>query len=299
MDFATPTSKEEMYTILREIFNYYRTVQGTFERQPLVPLELERMEYTAPTENELKLIAEKKVAASHKREILKRKDNLTAKIEMIDTKIAQAEENLQKETEEIKKLYSESARKIEVQSMKNGLVRSGIVVDKLAALEVEKNKKILEINSEKNELITEYESQKTYLQNQIDSCESYYQEIHDDEVAKVLEELKEESKKTEREVFEYNNGLDEKEQRYDNQIIKHNASVELRYLEISSVQFSKNQLIDMGYYEDVIECVTSYYNTLSPLNAYREVAADTKIKVYLEDYYSQVLAAYESLADVS
>jgi len=299
MDFVNPTTKEQMYQTLIDIFNHYRTINGVFERQPINPLVLTRMEYNPPTDEELTARAEKMVASSNKREILKRKDQLVAKIEMLDTKITNAEKSSQSEIEEVEKLYSESARKVELQSMKNGLVGSGIVVDKLTALEDSKNQRIAKINADKNNLISEYESEKTYLTTQLETCENYYAEIHEDDVKKAFEELKEEREKTIRQVFEYNNALDEKEQRYENQTIKHIISTELRYLEVSSLTFNKNQLIEMGYYEDVINCVMSYYNTLDPFDAYTEVVGDTKIKVYLEDYYTQVLAAYASLAGVS
>lgn len=296
MQFTMPTTKEEMHATLEVIFEHYRTIHGTFISQPLAPLELARMEYTPPTDQELLEKAERIVAADHKREVLKRKDDLTAKLQMLNTKIEDAQTAALKEIEEVEKLYAESARKVELQSMKNGLVGSGIVVDKLTSLEEGKNQKIADINAQKNGLVADYNSQKMYTQNQIDSCETYYEQIHEDEVAKALDELKEQREKTVRQVFEYNSGQDEKEQRYENQIIKHNASVELRYLEISGLHFSKNQLIEMGYYKDVMACVMGYYNTLEPLTAWREVAADETIKIYLEDYYEQVLVGYESLA---
>ncbi|MBQ7348506.1 MAG: hypothetical protein IJW47_00785 [Clostridia bacterium] len=46
MAFPTPTTKEEMFSILKDIFYYYRVKRAEFEEIVLVPLSLKRMEYT-------------------------------------------------------------------------------------------------------------------------------------------------------------------------------------------------------------------------------------------------------------
>ena len=73
-------------------------------------------------------------------------------------------------------------------------------------------------------------------------------------------------------------------------------SLWLRYLDISSGEFTKDQLTDMGYYRDVIKCVTSYYDTLEPLEAYQDITAEKELAIYLDDYYQNVIYTYKMLA---
>ena len=53
----------------------------------------------------------------------------------------------------------------------------------------------------------------------------------------------------------------------------------------------------MGYYQDVIDCVCAYYDTLSAVAAYQGIAHDTRAAIYLEDYYANVVYMYRTLAN--
>ena len=53
----------------------------------------------------------------------------------------------------------------------------------------------------------------------------------------------------------------------------------------------------MGYYTDAINCVCAYFDTLSALTAYQQIAHDTKVAIYLDDYYSNVVYMYKTLAN--
>ena len=105
-----------------------------------------------------------------------------------------------------------------------------------------------------------------------------------------------ESVKTEREVFKYNNGILEKETRYRNTIKQAEATLKLQFLEISMGEYTKDQLVDMGYYQDVIDCVTSYYDKFSAAEAFQKITDEKKLAVYLDDMYAEVIYAYRSKA---
>ena len=292
MQFNLPTTKTEMYTVLNDLFYYYRTKRGIFQELELQPLELARMEYTPPTDQELLDRAEILVSATQAKDILDRKAYIDNRVTEIGQNIYQIERDLQEEIQAIKDLYQTSKETIEKQAIKNGLISSGIVVDKLTELENQQNLRISEITLLKNNEKASLESERITLVNQIGTCESYFAEVHDAQVLVKLEQLKDEREKLIREVFEYNNGVDEKEQKYANTILQSKANMEIKYLEISQGQYSKDQLIEMGYYEDVIRCVCGYYNTLSASSAYVDISKETKIVIYLEEYYAQILEMY-------
>lgn len=292
MEFNVPTTKAEMYTILNDIFYYYRTKRGSFQELELQPLELTRMEYVAATDDELRSRAEVLVSAEQEREILERKEMINTRVNEIGLHIQEIEEDLDEEVQAIKDLYEESREKVERQAEKNGLISSGIVVNKLAELENQKNLRISEITLQKNNQKASLESERITIANQMSSCATYYASVHQAQVSAKFEELKAERDKLTREVFEYNNALDEKEQKYANTILQSNANMEIKYLEISQGEYSKDQLIEMGYYEDVINCVCSYFNTINSASAYAELGRDTKVVVYLEEYYPQILEMY-------
>ena len=70
----------------------------------------------------------------------------------------------------------------------------------------------------------------------------------------------------------------------------------IRYLDVSAGEFTKDQLVDMGYYEDVIRCVCGYYDTLQPSVAYRDILDEGKLAIYLDDYYESIIYLYKSAA---
>lgn len=296
MEFNLPTTKEEMFNTLNELFHYYRVKRATYDGVVLKELSLKRLAYTEPDDEDLKERAAILVAPDQRRETDQRKSAIENEITSLTAKIKAAEENVLKLVADAETLYEESKVKLERQARKNGLINSGIYLNEINGLETEKNNKILEIKAENDDEVATLSAALAAQNELLEGCESYFETAHAKDVEKKFAELCEERERTATEVFKYNDGLDEKEQRYKNTILQANANLELKFLEISSGEFTKDQLITMGYYQDVIDCVCGYYNRLSALAAYQDFNADTKLPIYLDDYYQNVLYMYQAKA---
>ncbi len=297
MQFNTPTTKEQMYNILNDIFYYYRVKRPSYDGITLKELSLERLRYTPPTDEELLDIAKTMVAPDKQREIDERKEQLKSSIISIESKISQLQSATQTQIAQVESLYQASVEAVEKQAFKNGLISSGIMVDKITVLEEGKNEKITKINLEKDRQISELNAQLLTLRTSLDNVEEYFAVAHEKDEEKKLCELIAERQEKIDEVFKYNNSLDEKEQRSKNAINQINASLELKFYEINLGEFSKDQLVTMGYYDDVIKCVCGYYNSLEPMEAYQDFNVDKKLPVYLDDYYHNILYMYKVKAD--
>lgn len=292
MEFNLPTTKEEMYTILNDLFHYYRVRREGYEEVNLVELELPRLEIKQMSENDFVQKATTLLKSQHEREILGYESDLNSQILELTKKMSLLEENALDEIEKIKELYAESVKKVENQVVKTGLFNSSILVDKTVALEDSLNDKIAKIHQDKNQQIASIQSKITALSNQLANSQNYFANVHQLEVDKKVIELKDEYEKIVKDTFKYNNGLEEKEQRYSNTIKETQASLYLRFLDISTGEFTKDQLVDMGYYTDVIRCVRGYYDTLSAEDAYRDMSSEGKLVIYLDDYYDTIIYAY-------
>ena len=70
MDFELPTTKEELKTVLAELFDYYHHYKGEYEGQPLEVLELDKLTFTEKSESawrtELSALLDKREAAETK-----------------------------------------------------------------------------------------------------------------------------------------------------------------------------------------------------------------------------------------
>ena len=296
MEFNLPTTKQEMYTILNDLFYHYRVRREGYEDVNLKDLVLTRLEYEPETDERLIERAKKLVSPEQKREF---KDYCTAlekEIAELSEKITLSTKNLQTEMETIEKLYAESVKKIEEQAQKSGIFNSSIIVDKTAVLENGKNQKIAEIISANDNVVASLHAKKVALESQLSSAENDYKALFDADVNKKIEELKEQREKLNTEVFKYNNALDEKEQRNANSIKQTKASLELRFLDIRAGEYTKDELVEMGYYEEVIRCVCGYYDTLSATTAYQDISHEGKLAIYLDDYYENIIYLYGSRA---
>ncbi len=296
MEFNTPTTLAELYKTLSEIYYYYRVRREGYEDAEMEELVLDKMEYSVPTEEEFKEKAQTLLSAQFEREELEYINSLDATLKGLESKLTALNDSVNTRIREINELYEQSIEKVESRAVKSGLINSSIVADKTAALEKAKNEQIALILEKRDEDVATLIAQTEELQTKIDGADEYFKALREKELDKKILELKDESEKTEREVFKYNNGILEKETRYRNTIKQAEATLKLQFLEISMGEYTKDQLVDMGYYQDVIDCVTSYYDKFSAAEAFQKITDEKKLAVYLDDMYAEVIYAYRSKA---
>lgn len=294
MEITTPVSKSDMYRILGEIFYYYRIRRDPYDEFVLPELTLERMQITLLSEEELTEKARELLASKQKREYLNYKKEIEEKIKKLDTLKALEEIARVEQINSYNSLHSATKENLIKEAQKNGLNGSSVIVRKLTDIEEEKNNKIVYINYESAKKQAEYQAQIEELTLKLNSIDNYFSEIFSLEVAEKVEELKRKQEEDEREVFKYNNSIEEKCQRYKGTVASTNASLKLKYLQINSDAFSKEELLEMGYYRDVVDCVCLYYNTLNPREAYLDIVNEQQLIVYLDDYYQNIVYMYEA-----
>lgn len=296
MEFNLPTTKEQMYVILKDLFYYYRIRRQGYEEVLLEEMELERLEVNLPTDEQIAITAKTLLEAKHEREKNEYNAKISSEIKEIESLIASRENSLSSQIDAVEELYAESITKIEQQAIKAGLMNSSVIVDKTAGLLDSKNAKIAEINAEHNFAVAQLNAKKQALENLLLESQSYFDGVFRKDENEKIVELTEKREQLRIEVFKYNNALDEKEQRYKNTLKQTRASLQLRFLDISSGEFTKDQLVEMGYYKDVIRCVSGYYNTLEPLTAFQDITNERNLAIYLDDYYSNVVYSYKVAA---
>ncbi len=296
MDYLKPTTQTQMYEVLEEMFYYYRIRREGYAGVTLNELELERLPFTAKTEEQLVLDAQTLLASKHAEEREKYLSSLNAQIAVIDAKLNNLPLALSDREQKINDNFEVSIVKLNQAIAENGLNGSSIAVDKLAEMEVEKNRLLADVQSEYQLQNATLTAEKQTLTQKLSLAEDYLSELSQKEIQAKAKELSDEQDKIVREVFRYNNGLDEKEQRNTNNVRQANASLELRFLEIRSSEYTKDQLVQMGYYEDVINVVCDYYDTLPTLTAAQQILEDRKLSIYLDDYYQSVIYMYQERA---
>ena len=299
MVYETPTTKEQMYEILKQIYYDYRMKIDGYEDAGLTDLILDRMEFTEKTEEELFEEARGLTIPWYDAELLKAKKTNEAKILALSKSLLSLDNEKEKRKTALESETEASMQKIQKEAIKKGYYNSDIMLQKIAKLESVRIEKLEEIESEFQLKTLEVNKEIDSLTEYGITLESDYEVYLENKINAKFLELKEKQESLKREVFQYNNGLAEKEKRSKNSNISANASLKLRYLEIRTKSYTKEELVDMGYYEEVINCVCGYYNTIAnTAEAFAQFVQDTKVVIYLEDYYENVLAIYKARAGV-
>ena len=178
MQFNLPTTKEEMYTILNDLFYHYRVKKDGFEEVSLDELVIEKMDFTPLTNQEILQKATLLVGEEIQREILDRQTELNGKILSINAKIMALENNLPIEIEKLETLYENSEEKIRELIKNNGLVNSSVLSDKISYVENEKNEKIAQLTNQNASSIAELNAQKVIYEQELSGVEEYFQSLH-------------------------------------------------------------------------------------------------------------------------
>jgi hypothetical protein len=296
MQFDLPTTKEQMYETLKEIFYYYRIRREGWEGVELLPLELERMQFTPLSENDIKDRIEKCVAPEITMGKWQEIQSVEKQISAMKTKKVNLGIALEEQKNLIAQQYSLKSKVITQDALARGTAQSTIITKELADLESQKADEISQANQSYNDKIADIDATISALEQKKTEIEQFYQgykaELLD---AKLLQSL-ETQENFGLEVLKYNNGVEEREVKHANSVTNRTADLELKIRELNQTFFSKDQLVEMGYYEDVIDCVCGYYDRLDPMTAYQQINGDKKVPIYLDDYYTNILYLYRSRA---
>ena len=293
MQTTTPTTREELLNALHNVYTFYRREKTEFKEIEFIPLNLWRMNDTPKTEKELVDEATLLLASKHKREYEQVKSELEEKIELLNDKIVFYSDSRILEEKNIDEIYAKALLEAEKTALKNGVASSELFSAQLIKINKEKLSKKQEISASYQEKIILAQSELKILQNKPGGLEKLYQEIHSLEVTAKAKELEKEDKERVEKAEKYNSTVDEKEQDYKNEILETNARLKISFLDIENRDFSKDELIQMGYYKSVIDLVCNYLNAMEPLPAYEEFKEINELVFYLDHYYEILNNTYQ------
>lgn len=292
MQFTLPTTESEMYATLREIFHYYRISRQQLEEPTITPLALTRLSYTKPSGNDIWTMSRNEITPVISAERYEKAQKIDAESAKVTYALAHLDEETQEYVAKVNAEYDAAENKVTREAEKKGLAQSNIILDKLAEMETARANAILKITTAQTEKRTSLLAQQTQLNTERSSLETYFSTRTDSLMMAKRQELHDKYDKIVRDVFRYNNSLNEKEQRYAQSAAMQNAELTIKRAQLAQNFFTKDELVEMGYYDDVISCVCGYYDTLDAVTAARNVAANTHLPVYLDDYYQNIVAMY-------
>lgn len=296
MQFEIPTTQQQMYETLNEIFYYYRIRREGWEGIELLPLTLERVRWSPLTETGIKNRVNNAITPEISLANWKETQNVDNQISSLQEKKINLALALEEQKNLITEQYSNKAKLITQDALSRGTANSTIVTNALANLETEKSKLIEEATENYTLRVADIDAMITALESKKNDIIIFYRMYKDDLYNAKFQLEVDVQNKAKEDALKYNNGIEEKEVKHANSVATRSADLEMKIRELNQSFFSKDQLIEMGYYEDVINCVCGYYDTLDPMTAYQQFNTDKKVTIYLEDYYANILYYYRSRA---
>jgi len=300
MEFTIPTTKEEMFVTLREIYQHYHFRQLKYDGITLEELVVSRLEYADLTDAQMEEKARLLLLPDQDREKTTAIEKVKEQILSIKEKIAESYSTEESLILGINQTYETAVLSAKKEIFETKILDGSSAQERIKKIQEKRASDIVKVKDTQENLRGELNAELTSLETRLNELNSYYLDLHEKDVQKKKRELLDEQDKLKREVKKYNNSLDEKELRYRNTLKSNIAGLELRYLEIHEQGFAHDELVEMGYYNDVIDCVTGYYNAIpDEEQAYVDLKNEQKLLIYLDDYYSMLVQTFKIRASQS
>ena len=296
MDYTIPTTLTQMYATLKSLYDYYRVDSVKADTNlNLSSLSLPRIEGHLLSDDQLRDKAAVILLPEKEQQIREERAKIKEEIAEIEKEIAL----LQDEKDNVRsRLYAELEEEIEKLKDERYGARpfDKSVYDYRYYQEQEIEEEISRVQQENTTKILLLNQDISTLNQKMEEVPSQVTELFQSKIEAKFLELKDEQDKIQRELDKYNNGLLEKEIKHNNEITKAEANLQLKILEIKKAPPTKEELVSLGYYEDVINVVTGYFNTLGALDAANLFKQESRLVIYLEDYYNNLLYMYQMRA---
>ena len=293
MQFQTPTTKSEMMETLNDIYEYYHFRQLQYDGIIPEQLNITRLTFQTLNSDQLEAKARLLLSPEQDRERKTATDKIAEKITSLTVKLAESFVTEETLVLKLNETYDEAIKKAKNEIRSTKASDSSIAQEKIKEIERIRAEEIAKVRTSEASLRSELSAKIEAAEEELSAMDDYFDELHEKDVQKKVSELADEQDKMFREVKKYNNSLDEKELRYRNTLKSSAANLELRYLSIHEQGFNHDELVEMGYYNDVIDCVSGYYNSLTAEAAYLDIKNEERLVIYLDDYYSMLVQTYK------
>lgn len=177
-------------------------------------LNLERLEYSKPSDDEIKNKAESSLFDYKNSKISSINDNFETKTENIDQSIEKIKKSEEKDKEEIYQTYQGLKQDAKDDAVKRGLARSSIIVNTLSNYDNGMVNTLLEKSNEVSAKIARYENERNLLEEQKKNALSSFDIEYAVKLQEKIDEINSDILAREEEVKKYNNEISELEAKW-------------------------------------------------------------------------------------
>ena len=275
-DAQKPAVNEKKAKALEDI----AALQKEFEDKTLAEtktLGLTRLDYEAPTDDELYAAAKNSLAEKYSAKKTAASNDAESKRTTLSEAIEEAERSAAKDKSTVDDNYGAAKAEIENSALKRGIARSSIAqgaINELANTSAAKKQEIDDRASEKRNALKE---QLAAIDGDLQTLMNGLDESEREEIKAAYEKLKAASEAKAEEVIKYNNSLEEKEKNFA--LKNYDAVTEAQLEEFKNDYDRKKLYVALDYYLSIDD----------KAEALRDFLSEESMKDYLGNYYDYMV----------
>ena len=173
MTFNTPTTKNEMYEILQQIFYYYRIRREASPDVSLNDLSLARLSVPLVTDSQRATKAQTALRAAQAEKVLNYKKKISDEIFELDVKISTYATQKTAAENAARLSYAAAEEKAEREAIKRGIAESSAVIDRIADIQTALASELTAIDAEYDEKIATASARKSRLETDLVGADTY------------------------------------------------------------------------------------------------------------------------------
>ncbi|MDD4110360.1 MAG: hypothetical protein PHS54_02275 [Clostridia bacterium] len=292
-DDEIKTKKDEVLEKIKEIDSKY--VPEEYVPTEIELLELEKREFTAPTDEELENQAIESLKTYKENEIDKIDDKYSSKFIDISEDVEKTLNEKEGDISSINTDYETTLKKTKDSSVKKGVARSSIYENALREIEGEKESNLDTIEQEYNKVINSLKNERDILQSQKESALTSFDISYAVKLQSKIDSLNTEIAKEQEKVLKYNKDIEKQEADYIKEQEKLAAAEQKKVEEKNS---ALQKLIDKKGQteiqrlkaEEKYNVFYDYLSSISKADAVDELKNDPVYKNDLGSYYNLLYA---------
>lgn len=286
-------AKQNVLNKLQEIEDKYTILE--FVPEETTSLGLEKQEFTAPTEDEIRLEAEKSLSAQKENEREEIENTYEGKFNNLNNKVEDVALERDEDVEAAASNFRSSLRDATNSSIKQGISRSSIYDEAVKAIEGERNSLISAAEEEFNREMSRLEKEIDLLQRQKDNALEAFDISYAIKLEDKIADINKDIANKQKEVEKYNENVDKleaenlKAQEQANaqrqqEIEKHNEELLKQIEKLGEAGVTQQKLRER--YQVVLDFLMSIPKDV----ALSELTKDNHYETLLSNYYPSVYA---------
>lgn len=285
---------DEINSKIDSISNKYN---GANENSVPDKIELDRMEYTRPSEEDIKKSSEDSLKYYKDSGISNINDEYKLKNDELYSNKKDLIENTENSKQKLNDYYTEAKNNAESQALKRGLSRSSIIINQLDAFDSEKINDYKKLDEELSNDINAINFEINALASQKENALNNFNISYAVKVQEKINSLNEELNKKESEVIKYNNEIALKEAEYNkkidelkNELAKSNREDATKQVDLYGKYGSK--IVEKAKNDEIYNTVKYYLNTLSA-DEIKSVLEDEDFKRRMGSNYEKIYEEFK------